>query len=166
LAAPPPSISIDTGVLVEFIDEAGDLHSEAKVVVESVASGKLVGLVAHPVFAEFFYVSERLYENSTASRRETGGNPDMRAEQLIRWLFASPGIVMPENNLELALQAGKIKRKFAFALTDSYVIAAAKLNRCKALFKSPEEEMNLGNKLDKLKRDEEVEIVFLEEYSF
>lgn len=161
-----PPISIDTGVLVEFIDESGDFHSEARVVVEGITSGKLVGLVPHPVFAEFYYVSQKLYEIHNGSRREDGLAPEVKAERLIRWLFTSPGILVPENNLELALQAGKIKRKFAFALTDSYVIATAKLNQCKAVFKSPEAEMKRGNKLHMLRKEEKVEIVFLEGYSF
>lgn len=157
-----PSISIDTGVLVEFIDESGDFHSEAAVVMESIASGNLMGFVAHPVFAELYYVSSRLYEMRRRRGKEITASEE-EAEQLIKWLFSLPGIVMPENSLELALEAGRIKRRFAFALTDSYVLAAAKLNQCKAVFKGPVQEMNRRSKLERLK--EEVELVFLEDYS-
>lgn len=157
-----PSISIDTGVLIEFIDESGDFHSEAIIVMDSIASGDLLGLVVHPVFAELYYVSSRLYEMRRRQGKEPTSSED-EAGRLIKWLFSLPGIAVPENSLELALEAGKIKRKFAFALTDSYVLAAARLNQCKAVFKSPEREMNKRSKLERLKG--EVELVFLKDYS-
>ena len=154
------SISIDTGVLVEYIDSDGMFHSEAKALVESVTSGRLSGLVTHVVFAELFYVATRLYEQI-----EEKENAEAKSERLVRWLFNSPNIVMPENTLELALRAGRFKKRFALALPDSYVLACAQLNGCKAIFKSAEAETERGNKLERLRKEEKVELIFLEDYS-
>ena len=163
-------IAIDTSVFVEFIDPIGDFHSQAQLVLNAVNSGKAVGLVPHPVFAELYNVGTRLYEKTDSSKQGIEKKaqeflPTIRSERLIKWLFSLPGIRMPENNLELAMQAGDIKKNYSLALTDSYVIATAKLNKCKAIFRSPEEEMNRGGKLSKLKKYDGVEIVFLEDYS-
>ena len=157
-----PRISIDTGVMVEYIDEAGDFHAEASTVVKSITSGKLLGLVAHPVLAELYYVSSRLYEKSEEKKQNI--EPEQKAENLIKWIFGSPNILIQENTLELALEAGRIKKKYAFALTDSFVLAAAKLNRCKAVFKSLEDEMARGDKLGKLEKEEKIQLVFLKDY--
>ncbi len=152
------AISLDTGVLVEFIDEAGTFHSQATVLMGSVLSGGVTGLVPHPVFAELYYVSSRLYEKlGQTDFSATAGN-------LIRWLYKTPNVSVPESNLELALEAGTIKAKFGLALTDSYVLAAAKLNGCKAVFKSPEQEMKRGDRLKKLQK-ERFDLIFLEDYS-
>lgn len=148
--------------MVEFIDEAGDFHFEATAVLESVLSGKLTGLVAHPVFTELFYVASRLYEKLGT---KNGLLPESKAGALLKWMFNSPNIVVPDNNLDLALAAGRIKQKFALALPDCYVLASAKLNECKAVFKSIESEMNKGDKLHKIKKDEKVELIFLDDYS-
>ena len=116
-------VSIDTGVLIEFIDESGDFHRQAEIVVNSVNSGKLVGLIAHPVFAELYYVSDKLYENLAGGNIRNEDTPAAKSERLIRWLFGSPNFLMPDNSPELALEAGGMKRKYALALTDSYVLA-------------------------------------------
>ena len=75
-----------------------------------------------------------------------------------------PNVSVPESNLELALEAGTIKAKFGLALTDSYVLATAKLNGWKAVFKSPEQEMKKGERLKKLQKDQ-FDLIFLEDYS-
>lgn len=92
-------------------------------------------------------------------------SPGAKSEILIRWLFASPNILTPDSSPELAIETGSIKRKYALALTDSYVIAAAKLSGCRAIFRSPEEEMSRGNKLARINKEERVEVVFLRDYS-
>lgn len=161
--------AIDTDVLVEFIDESGDFHSQATTVLECVISGRLTGVITHPIFAELYYVSHRIFEKiderNKAEKDEDGESPDSRAEKLITWLFKSPNIFVPLNTIELAIEAGKIKQKFKFALPDSYVIASAKLNQCEAIFKTREEEMKRSNKLERLKIEDKINLVFLEDYT-
>ena len=62
--------------------------------------------------------------------------------------------------LDLALESGRTKRDFGLALTDSYVIAAAKLHKGKALFKKRETEMS--KQISSLVK--EYPLVFLEDY--
>jgi predicted nucleic acid-binding protein len=165
----PSKISIDTGVLVEFVDEAGDFHSGATIVLNGVNSGKAVGLIAHPVLAELYYVSAGLYEKLAGAgspvKTEGHSTTGEKSEGLIKWLFTSPNFLCPENSLELAIAAGSIKKKYGLVLTDSYVIAAAQLNKCRAVFRSPEEEMSRGNKMARMKKEEAVEVVFLRDYT-
>ncbi|MGI0085500.1 MAG: type II toxin-antitoxin system VapC family toxin [Nitrososphaerales archaeon] len=160
-----PSLStIDTSVLVEFIDEDGDFHAQARGVVESITSGRLTGIIPHPVFVELYYVSYKLYEKNR-DVAQSKRSPELKAETLINWIFKSPNILVPEDTIELAIAAGKIKQKFSLALTDSYVIACAKLQQCIAIFKSQEEEMSKGNKIEKIETGEDVRLIFLEDYA-
>ncbi len=143
--------------MVEFIDVSGTFHSEATVIMDSVLTGGVSGLIPHPVFAELYYVSCRLYEKLGQTDFST------TARNLIRWLYKTPNVSVPESNLELALEAGNIKRNFGLALTDSYVLAVAKLNGCKAVFKSPEQEMKTADRLKKLQRAQ-FDLIFLKDY--
>ena len=158
--------AIDTSVLIEFIDESGDFHPQAAALIESITSGRLTGVITHPTFAELYYVSYRIFEKIDGRGENTdNGSPELKAGKLVSWLFKSPNIFIPENTIELAIEAGKIKQKFKFALPDSYVIASAKLNLCEAVFKSREKEMSRSDKVAKLKKVEKVNLVFLEDYA-
>jgi len=159
-----PLSAIDTDVIVEYMDEAGDFHFQAKWIIDSITSGKLLGVIAHPVLAELYYVSYRLYERNYAVVKDNE-SPESRAGKLINWLFKSPNVLVPDSTVELAIEAGKIKQKFSLALADSYVIASAKSFRCKAIFKRKEEEMSRGNKLKRLTEEDSVSLVFLEDYA-
>jgi predicted nucleic acid-binding protein len=159
LAAAPLS-AIDTGVFIEYMDELGDFHSQATAVVESITSGSLVAVIPHPVFAELYYVSNRIFDKVGAK------DADLKASNLVTWLYRSPNVFVPESTVELALEAGRIKRKFNFALPDSYVLASAKLNRCDAVFKSQEAEMKKRRRLlAHLKSEIKGNLIFLEDYA-
>jgi len=128
-------VSLDTGVIAEYIDLAGSLHKEAEAIIRNVLGGKLLAIIAHPILVETYYVSARIYERLGLS------DPEERAEKLIEWLYRSPNLSLAEPSLELAILAGKVKRKFGLALTDAYVLASAKLYGGKALFRSKEKEI-------------------------
>ena len=83
-----------------------------------------------------------------------------RTEKLIEWLYRSPNTEIVSGTLDLALESGRIKRDFGLALTASYVIAAAKLHKGKALFKKRETEMY--KQISSLVK--EYPLVFLEDY--
>jgi predicted nucleic acid-binding protein len=161
-----PLFALDTSVLIEFIDESGDFHSQANAVVDRVTNGQLTAVLPHPTFAELYYVSCRIYEKvAEEHNRRNEESPESRAGDLIRWLYKSPNIIVPENTIELAIEAGNIKKEFRLALPDSYVMAAAKLNQCQALFKGRETEMKRGDKLARLKTDHKIGLVFLEDFA-
>ena len=83
-----------------------------------------------------------------------------RTEKLIEWLYRSPNMEIVSGTLDLALESGRIKRDFGLGLTDSYVIAAAKPHKGKALFKKRETEMS--KQISSLGK--EYPLVFLEDY--
>jgi predicted nucleic acid-binding protein len=148
-------VSLDTGVIVEYVDLDGSFHRQAEAVIENVLARKLIAVIAHPVLAEAYYVSLRVYEKLGVEE------PEDRAEKLVEWLYKSPNFVIADLTLELALLAGRIKKSFSFALTDAYVLAASKLYKGRAVFRRRESEIE--EKLAELTKD--YKIVFLEDYS-
>lgn len=143
-------VSLDTSVLVEYINLSGSLHREARAVIQSVLDGKITAIIPHPVFAETYYVLARIYEKLNIK------NPEQKAKNFIEWLYRSPNFSVAESSLELVILAGSIKMRFNLALTDSYVLASAKLYRAKAIFRSKEILKNLEE------ITKEYDIVFLE----
>jgi len=128
-------LSLDTGVTAEYIDLDGDLHREAEAVFRNIAEGRILAFVPHEVLAETYYVSFSIYRKLGLKR------PEQRARKLVEWLYQAPNISIPEPSLELAIITGEVKRKFGLALTDSYVLASAKMSGGKALFRKREKEM-------------------------
>ncbi len=126
---------LDTSVIVEYIDRRGELHEQAAIVMEAVVKGKLEALIPHPVLTEVYYVSLRLYRALSAE------DPESRARKLLEWLYQLPTITIPEPTVYLALEAGAMKDRYGLALTDCYVLAAAKLYRAVAVFEKREKEM-------------------------
>jgi predicted nucleic acid-binding protein len=107
-------VSIDTGVFVEFIDDDGAFHAEATAVLESIiTSGRLSGLVAHPVYAELYCVAGRLYEKlrKKGEEEEDDLSPEIRTEKLVEWLFGSPNLTTPERVLSSSLCGREDSRK-------------------------------------------------------
>ncbi|MEM0023411.1 MAG: PIN domain-containing protein [Thermofilaceae archaeon] len=146
-------VALDTSVVVEFIDLKGRFHKQAEAIFASLLAGRLEAVVPHPVLAETYYVAVRVY--STRGLLDA----EKRAEELVKWLAALPTVVVVEG-AELAVEAGLAKLKLGLALTDCYVLAAAKLARGKALFRSREAEMvKAGERL------KEYNVVFLEDYA-
>ena len=148
-------VSLDTGTIVEYIDMAGTFHSQARAIFDSIVAGEILGLIAHPVLAETYYVSLRVYEKLELEE------PEKKAQKLIEWLYTSPNIELAEQTLELALTAGKIKKEYSIALTDAYVIASSKLYKGRAVFRTREKEIQ--EKITELGK--KYNLVFLEDYS-
>jgi predicted nucleic acid-binding protein len=148
-------VSLDTGTIVEYVDLAGTFHAQAKAIFDNIVAGKILGLIVHPILAETYYVSLRVYERLDLEK------PQSRAENLLEWPYRSPNIEIAEPTLELALAAGKIKREFSVALTDAYVIASSKLYGGKAVCRAREKEIQ--RKIAELSKN--YNLVFLEDYS-
>ena len=146
--------ALDTSVIIEYVDRKGRFHEQAEAVFASVFRGELEAVVPHPVLAETYYVAARVY-------RALGlPDPEKRAEALVKWLAALPAVKVVEG-AELAVEAGVAKLKLGLALTDCYVLAAAKLAGARAVFRSREAEMRaVAERLEK-----EYGAVFLEDYA-
>jgi predicted nucleic acid-binding protein len=147
-------ISLDTGVIIEYIDLTGRFHRQAEALIENISKGKLLAIITHPTLAETYYVSAKIYEKLGLER------PERIAEELVEWLYRSPNFTLAEPSLELALQVGIIKGHFNLALTDAYVIAASKLYKGRAVFRRREREMI--EKLTELTKS--YNMLFIEDY--
>lgn len=148
-------VSLDTGTIVEYIDLGGAFHSQAKAIFDSIQAGEILGIIAHPILAETYYVSLRVYEKLELEE------PAAMAQTLLEWLYRSPHMELAEPTLELALSAGKIKREYGLALTDAYVMASSKLYKGKAIFRTREKEIR--ERIAEL--SENYSLVFLEDFA-
>lgn len=147
--------SLDTGVIVEYIDLDSRFHTQATAILQSIEVGRLSAIIPHPVLAETHYVATRIYERLCLDKTEE------RSEKLLNWLYSSPNVTIPEPSLELAILSGKIKNNFRLALTDSYVLASSKIYNSKAVFRTKEREMT--RILPQLEKEHN--ILFLEDYA-
>lgn len=148
------NIVLDTGIIIEYIDEEGEYHEQANMVFTAILTGKLKGILPHPTLVETYYVVARIY------RKLNIEEPETIALKLIEWLYKLPTITMADMNLNLALETGKIKLYYKLALTDCYILATSKIYNGIALFRKLEREM-LEN-IDELKKS--YQIMFLEDY--
>ena len=146
--------SIDTSVIIKYIDEEGEYHEQAKAVFSAILSGKLEAIIPHPILVETYYVATRIYQKLEIEEPET------TATKLVEWLYRLPTVIIADTNLNLALEAGRIKLHYKLALTDCYILATSKIYNCTALFRKLETEM-LKN-IKQLKRN--YKIIFLEDY--
>ena len=145
---------IDTSVVMEYVDEAGDLHREAEALFHPILSGKLEAIIPHPILVEIYYVAARLYHELGIE------DPRNTSLRLIEWLYRLPTVSIVGEEMSLVIEAGVAKLDYGLALTDCYVLAASRIYDCKAVFKRVEKEM-LG-KIDDLK--ERYQLLFLEAY--
>lgn len=147
-------VSLDTGPIVEYVDLDGTYHAHAKAIFDSLVAGEILGLITHPVLAETYYVSLRVYEKLGLDEPET------KAQKLVEWLYSSPQMQLADQTLELAIAAGKIKKRYSLALTDAYVMASSKLYKGKAVFRTREKEVQ--KRITELSRN--YTLIFLEDY--
>ncbi len=147
-------VVLDTSVIVEYVNKAGEYHEQAKIVFDAILQGKLEAVIPHPVLAETYYVVARMYRALKLEK------PEERACMLVEWLYRISTPAAKSYHLEVALEAGKAKLKYKIALTDCYVLAAAKVYGGKAVFRKREREMlNVIREIEK-----EYPVIFLEDY--
>jgi predicted nucleic acid-binding protein len=147
-------VALDTSVIIEYIDRKGAFHEQAETVITACSTGELKAVLPHPILAETYYVTARLYHKLKVEE------PHVQALNLIEWLVRLPTTILPSQTIELAVETGKTKLDYRLALTDCYVLAASKIHSCKALFKKPEREML--ETIDTLRK--KYQILFLEDY--
>ena len=147
-------VCLDTGPIIEYVDLAGVFHPQAEAIIRRILAGKIIAIIPHPVLAESYYVSSRIYEKLGLDKSED------RAGKLVDWLCHSPNFTIAEPSDLLAKKAGQVKKDFGLALTDAYVIATSRVQGGKAVFRTRETEMkkNMG------RLSNEYDLVFLEDY--
>ena len=141
---------VDTGVLIEYINEAGKYHEKVRKLIESGSSDSL--LVTPITLSEVLYVSYRVYKAAGLSEAND------YAREFVEWLLSR--LKVTEVNHEIVVKAGEIKKKYGIALLDCYVIATADYLKDKALFKKEKEILQV---LDRIRNDLGDVVAFIDE---
>jgi predicted nucleic acid-binding protein len=148
-------IAIDTGVWIEYISTRGALHIQAKAVVDSVNQGKISAILTPLTLTEIFYVAERVYQEVHKPPQS-----EILAKKLYDFIYYHPHIEIKPLEYELCLNAGIIKTRYNFALSDCFLLALSEHNNVTILFKNLEVEMK-QNISELMKR---FDLKFLEDY--
>jgi len=141
-------ITVDTGVFVDYVDKKSPYHEQAEAIIGSL--GKLELLLPPITLAEVCYVTARILNEA--------GVQDAfdKAVQFVKWLYSHPAVEVV-NELNLHVEAAKIKLRYKIALADCYILALSKLKDCKAVFRKREKEM--PKEIEK-----DFDVIFLEDY--
>ncbi len=148
-------VTLDTGVIIEFIDLKGKFHEQAAALLDSITKGQLEAILPHPVLTETFYVAAKIYAATGAD------NPLEKAAKLVTWFYHLPAATVCGEQVELALEAGRVKHCYRLALTDCYVLAASRIYHARPIFRKREHEMI--KMMEKI--EEEYKPIFLEDYT-
>ena len=147
-------VAIDTSVIIEYIDKKGEFNEQAETIISALLTGKLEVVIPHPILAETYYVATKIYYKLKVE------DPHAVASKLIEWMYRLPMTIIPAEDINLAIEAGKTKLNYGLALTDCYVLATSKINNCKAVFKKPEREMQKNMR----QLEQEYQLLFLKDY--
>ena len=124
---------VDTSVVIEYVNEAGELHEKAVRLFEKAIIGD-VELYATPLtLSEVLYVASRVYQAAGVT------DPNGEAVRLARWLAGIARVVSLDERI--ALRAGELKKMLRISLADCYVIATAEALGATPLFRHAEAEM-------------------------
>ena len=141
-------IVVDTGVFVDYIDKKSPYHKAARAIIDSL--GKIEVLLPPVTLAEVCYVTARILQEA--------GIQDAfeKAVNFVNWLYSHPAVSIV-NELNLHIEAARIKLKYRIALPDCYILALSRIKGCKAVFRKREKEMpkEIENDFD---------VIFLEDY--
>ncbi|MQL56362.1 PIN domain-containing protein [Acidianus ambivalens] len=128
---------IDTGILVEYINESGEYHDKVKKLLEENNT-----LYVTPItLSEVMYVSYRIYKASGLK------DANRYTREFVEWL--SYKLKVTEINQDIIFEAWEIKKKYGISLPDCYVIATANYLKDKALFRKEKEILQAVNKINK-----------------
>ncbi|BCU68850.1 PIN domain-containing protein [Stygiolobus caldivivus] len=143
------SAVIDTGVLIEYINEKSENHEKVKELIDSSDSTLYVTPIS---LSEVLYVSYRIYKVAGLN------DANNRAKDFVKWLSFKLNVT--DINQNIIIEAGEIKEKYGIALPDCYVIATANYLKVKALFKKEKEIVQI---IDELRKDLGCIITFIDE---
>jgi len=148
-------VVLDTGVIAESVNVGGELNKQATIIFDAINSGSLTAFVNPITISELRYVLWRMYDKLAVK------NAEKVSMDFCEYIYYHPGIRVLEMSLELLLEAGSIKHRYALAISDCFVLAASKLNRCRAVFRHKEHEIEPILKY----LVKEFDVIFLEDYS-
>ena len=126
---------VDTGVIVEYLDEESPYSGLVEELFEGIARGAVKAYLLVTTLSEVLYVSARVY-------REGGvEDPEGEAGRFVAWLLGLFGVSVVRPTLEMGLLAGEIRMRARISLFDCYVVAAARVLGATPLFLRLEREM-------------------------
>ena len=126
---------VDTGVLIEYLDESSPLARKVEALFEDAIKGEVVLHTVSSVIAELLYVAHRFYAMMKIPE------PNRRAYEYLAWLQHYVGLRVISLDDRLALEVGELKKALRIALTDCAVIACARRINATPLFRRIEREM-------------------------
>jgi len=141
-------IAVDTGVFVEYINRKARYYKAAKAIIDSF--GKLEVLLPGVTISEVCYVTARILNAAGVE------NAFEKAAEFVSWLYSHPAVRIV-NDLNLHIEAARIKLEYGIALADCYVLALSRIEDCKAVFRKREKEM--PGEIEK-----DFDVIFLEDY--
>lgn len=147
-------VALDTGVIAESVNINGEFYKQAATVFDAIKSGSMTALLSPVTISELHYVLWRIYDKLAMK------NAEKVSGEFCEYIYYHPSIRIVETSLGLLLEAGSIKHRYSLALSDCFVLAVSKLNKCKAVFRHKEDEMEPA--LKDLNR--EFDILFLGDY--
>ena len=124
---------LDTGVLIEYIVLRSPYRPVVAKLFEEATAKKLELYVNAITLSETLYVASRIYRAAKVSK------PNREALDFIEWIMSKARVV--DVSTDIALRAGKLKKRLRIALPDCYVLATAQAVGATPLFRKPEEEM-------------------------
>jgi predicted nucleic acid-binding protein len=149
-------IAIDTGVWVEYINTRGALHTQAKLVVESVNRGETDVVLTPLTLTEIYYVAERVYQEVYKPPQS-----EILAKKFYDFVYHHPHVEIKPLDYELCLKAAMIKSRYNIAFSDCFLLALSENDNAQVLFKNVESEMKQNIK----ELDKRFKLKFLENYS-
>jgi hypothetical protein len=148
------SVVLDTGVIAESVNLEGEFNKQATIVLDAINSDSITAILNPVTIAELRYVLWRIYDELAVK------NPEKVSRDFCEYIYYHPNIRILETSLEMLLEAGTIKHRYSLTLSDCFVLAASKLNRCKAVFRHKEHEIQAAFK----DLSKEFDLVFLQDY--
>ena len=124
---------VDTSVVIEYVNEAGELHEKAVRLFEKAITGDVELYVTPLTLSEVLYVASSVYQAAGVT------DPNREAARLARWLTSIARLVSLDERI--ALRAGELKKMLRISLADCYVIASAEALDATPLFKHVEAKM-------------------------
>jgi predicted nucleic acid-binding protein len=148
-------VVLDTGVIAESVNIGGEFNKQAGIIFDALNSRSLTALINPITISELHYVLWRIYEKLAVK------HPEKVSRDFCEYIYYHPNIIMLQLSLEMLLEVGSIKHRYSLALADCFVLAASKLNRCRAVFRHKEDEIKQSMK----ELVKEFDIVFLEDFT-
>jgi len=130
-------VAVDTGVWIESLAIGSTYFDLASEIVERINREEIKAIITPLTASETYYIAYKVYKQSGLNEKTAV----TKAEKLFNLLYSHRNIKIVLNKI-ITLKASEIKRKYNIALSDAYLLAAAKHEKATPIFRNIEKEMN------------------------